>query len=477
MKKGKFGKTVQTYAACLAVLVSVAALVFAGCAQSTSGGQGGTGTLTLSIGFDEPEQGGQESILSVLRTIHPDVDPDDFSFGAKFTATSGGPPPAPMTLSYDEPVTVTLPVGTYTIDVGGFDGEPDPDLPPVAVGHKENIVVTAGQNTNEVIYLHPNEDAPGTGSFSYDITIDGSVSFQSGQLRIFSTDEDMQLSPVGSPVTLTTGQTTGTINNLAPGIYVVNLVVQTTDISYPLGYTEILHIYAGLASTLDETFGTGDLNPPEQVQVTENSLSAYITAPAQGATPVHYFVANQYTGDVQWKAAGAPYTASTFGGGTAYTAVVTLMAYPGYTFEGVTANFFTHSVATSATNAANSGEVTLVFPATSGTQTQGRRISIDFNYDPISVTGAGSTIYKNGFPDSLTLSVEGYETYAWVIDGDLANAISEDTPLTIYADDYDVGPHTASFIGSPLNSGSGIPYSESVSFFVGDAGDDDGKKP
>jgi hypothetical protein len=54
---------------------------------------------------------------------------------------------------------------------------------------------------------------------------------------------------------------------------------------------------------------------------------------------------------------------SIFAASTVYTATVTLTAKTGYTLQGVTANFFTVAGAT-ATNAANSGVITAVFPAT-----------------------------------------------------------------------------------------------------------------
>jgi hypothetical protein len=53
----------------------------------------------------------------------------------------------------------------------------------------------------------------------------------------------------------------------------------------------------------------------------------------------------------------------TFAPGTTYTATITLTAKPGFTLTGVTENFFTVAGA-AATNAAGSGVVTAVFPAT-----------------------------------------------------------------------------------------------------------------
>lgn len=85
-----------------------------------------------------------------------------------------------------------------------------------------------------------------------------------------------------------------------------------------------------------------------------------VTAPVTGATPVTTVTAaNGYTGTVSWS--GAP---SAFAATTTYTATITLIANSGYTLTGVTANFFTVSGSTSLSHSANSGVITVVFPAT-----------------------------------------------------------------------------------------------------------------
>jgi hypothetical protein len=86
-----------------------------------------------------------------------------------------------------------------------------------------------------------------------------------------------------------------------------------------------------------------------------------VTAPAAGGTPVAAITeTTHYTGTVSWN----PPVTTTFTAGTTYTATITLTAKTGYTFTGVAANLFTVAGATAVTNAANSGVVTAVFPAT-----------------------------------------------------------------------------------------------------------------
>ena len=120
-----------------------------------------------------------------------------------------------------------------------------------------------------------------------------------------------------------------------------------------------------------------------------------VTKPATGATPVTAITANdQYTGTVTWN--GNP---SAFAAETDYTATITLTAEPGYTLQGVTQNFFTVAGATSATNAADSGVITAVFPATGATSEA--KYSIELSKDDAHVfpsKDVGYTAAPEAFP-------------------------------------------------------------------------------
>jgi len=84
-----------------------------------------------------------------------------------------------------------------------------------------------------------------------------------------------------------------------------------------------------------------------------------VTPPATGATPKATITDTaQYTGAISWAPADSPFKADTI-----YTATITLTAKSGFTLAGVAANFFTVAGAT-ASNAAGSGTVQAVFPAT-----------------------------------------------------------------------------------------------------------------
>ncbi len=93
--------------------------------------------------------------------------------------------------------------------------------------------------------------------------------------------------------------------------------------------------------------------------VITQSAIAGVTAPVAGETPVSAVTeTDQYTGTVTWSE-----SPDTFGYGTVYTATITLTAKDGYTLTGVDADFFTVEGAT-ATNSADTGVVTAVFPVT-----------------------------------------------------------------------------------------------------------------
>jgi hypothetical protein len=86
-----------------------------------------------------------------------------------------------------------------------------------------------------------------------------------------------------------------------------------------------------------------------------------VDMPVTGGTPVSVITeTEQYTGSVTW----SPSVTGTFAASTSYTATITLTQKPGYTLQGVKENFFTVMGASTVTNAANTGVITAVFPAT-----------------------------------------------------------------------------------------------------------------
>ena len=116
-----------------------------------------------------------------------------------------------------------------------------------------------------------------------------------------------------------------------------------------------------------------------------------ITVPVKDGIPVKTISENeQYSGTVTWN--GNPVT---FAANTVYTATITLTAKTNYTLKGVAANFFTVAGATSVNNAAGSGVITVVFPATPTIATP---TAADFN-----ISGIG-TVYYDGSPKTVTIT-------------------------------------------------------------------------
>lgn len=140
--------------------------------------------------------------------------------------------------------------------------------------------------------------------------------------------------------------------------------------------------------------------------VTLTDLGAYMAAPIKGQTPCISFETDQYTGTVAWN--GDP---TTFLGGTAYTATVTLTAKPDYTFTGV--GTFTYAGATSVTPSNNAGTtltLTIVFPVTEARELA----SIAVTQQPTLVWKYGDTFQTTGmvvtatYDDGTTANVTGY---------------------------------------------------------------------
>ncbi|GHV28708.1 hypothetical protein AGMMS4952_13090 [Spirochaetia bacterium] len=117
------------------------------------------------------------------------------------------------------------------------------------------------------------------------------------------------------------------------------------------------------------------------VVVTALSLTSLVTAPVKGA-PQNTTAINtvQYTGTIGWfENDGITAAPAVFAANTVYKAIVTLTVKTGFTFTGVAADSFAHTGATSVTNAANSGTVTITFPVTAaaGADTIINALSLD----------------------------------------------------------------------------------------------------
>jgi hypothetical protein len=131
--------------------------------------------------------------------------------------------------------------------------------------------------------------------------------------------------------------------------------------------------YSG-ATSVTNTAGNGTVTITFPVladtTVTDLNLTGKVTAPVKDATPATTAIdTTQYTGTIVWKKADDTAVSGNFAAGTVYKAVVTLTAQTGFTFAGVAANAFAYNGATTVTNAADSGTVTITFPETEAAPT------------------------------------------------------------------------------------------------------------
>jgi hypothetical protein len=130
-----------------------------------------------------------------------------------------------------------------------------------------------------------------------------------------------------------------------------------------------------------------------------------VTAPATGGTAaVAITETEQFTGAVSWTPQPA---GGTFAANTAYTATITLTAKAGYIFNGITANFFTVSGATTTTNAANSGTVTAVFPQTAAQQANFTPAVNDSTANDVTTLGLVGTTSVSSAPAVADVEISG----------------------------------------------------------------------
>jgi hypothetical protein len=158
-------------------------------------------------------------------------------------------------------------------------------------------------------------------------------------------------------------------------------VVQCLNIYTPVSQLAILisDLYAadgdnakamGTGSTVDSNiiellefvFGSANVVP----NVIATAAIGNVTAPVKNAVPKLVVTETaEYTGTIAWAVTGGAALVGNFAAATLYTATVTLTPKAGKTLTGVDANFFTIAGGlAAATNAADSGVVTVDFAAT-----------------------------------------------------------------------------------------------------------------
>jgi hypothetical protein len=224
----------------------------------------------------------------------------------------------------------------------------------------------------------------------------------------------------GIPVTVITenDQYSGTVtwsgnpSAFAPVTQYTATITLTPKTEYTLqGVTSNFFTVAGV-TTVSNSANSGVITAvfPQTAAIMINIAAIQgVTAPVRGATPVTVITENdQYSGTVSWND-----NPSAFAAATQYTATITLTPKQGYTFTGVSSDFFTVAGATNVSNSADSGTVTAVFPQTAAIViniaaiqgitapvTEGIRVSSITQTDQYT----GTVVWKNAAGTTLTSS-------------------------------------------------------------------------
>lgn len=189
------------------------------------------------------------------------------------------------------------------------------------------------------------------------------VTFVPGQsTNVANTTDELGLSVTAGDVVFTTSNSNIATASLSTDTTNIVIGAGTTTgdatISVSDG-TNTAYIYVTVNAD-----GSVTVNNIAKVQTIDKLVIAGVTAPVTGATPVTTLVDNgEYTATITWTYGEGVPVSGAFAAGTAYTATITIAPEANYTLTGVIANGFTVTGAT-ATNDADTGVVTAVFPAT-----------------------------------------------------------------------------------------------------------------
>lgn len=194
-------------------------------------------------------------------------------------------------------------------------------------------------------------------------------------------------------------------------------------------------------------------------------LAAFpLTPPVTDAAPQTTISTSEYTGTVVW----SPAAGSAFDSNQIYQATVTLTCLPGYQLTGVPANFFTVTGASSVTNAADSGVVTAVFPATGP-----HRYAVTYDSNGGSGAMAGDTATQGTamqLPECGFTAPAGKEFKEWAVGSAGGDRVSAGgtylftAPATVYALWEDFIPVTGiTGVPTPATVGTPLTLSGTVS--------------
>ncbi len=299
-----------------------------------------------------------------------------------------------LTVTY----TGTLPVGIYIVDTFGADVT---DL----AGNK---LTDAGALTFEVT----DATLPAESSVVLDQTAKKVTTTFSEVVHLVNDDYSAHPTLTKDDLGIYT-YTAGSWHNVdVVSISAVTLVDKVLTVTYtgtlPIG-TYIIDTYGTkvVDASGNEMVDAGALTF-DATGVIDTPAIAGVTAPVTDATPTSTIMATDlYTATISWS--GAPVT---FHPGTAYTATITITPKAGYTLTGVTSNYFTVADAI-ATNSANSGVISAVFPTTATKQltiADPSSLTLSKTYDG-TTTAAVTAGALSGVVSGDTVTVSAVATY------------------------------------------------------------------
>jgi hypothetical protein len=200
-----------------------------------------------------------------------------------------------------------------------------------------------------------------------------------------------------------------------------------TTVTHPAGSGNIITVTISFPATAPDVVSAFD-------------LTTLVVAPVKHAAPATTINAPQYTGIISWTPADPSFAPS-----TAYQATVALTATAGYTFVGVNANNFNHTLpGTTVTHPAGSGNiitVTINFPATATEALGSENITLGFNdagegafsENTLTVTKGGGILASR----TITLAAP-WISQQWRVDGFVKGSGAS---FDVDADDYTLGDH------------------------------------
>jgi len=193
-----------------------------------------------------------------------------------------------------------------------------------------------------------------------------------------------------------------------------------------------------------------------------------VYAPVAEETPVSVITETaQFTGTVAWSpemdANGK------FKSHTVYTAAITLTPKESFMLQGITANFFTVTGATT-TNAADSGLVTAVFPATCGTQAE-ELVDKWYGLAAAAIPPITATPYYQFEDGGKAYSDGNHNDFFWTVDGNkiviTRLGSTQEAKFLVYGTTLTIYETTGTFLKN------GVYYKQSTKGTAINAGDSD----